>query len=276
VSHGIELGRELGESNTPIRLRRSGLIAITVAAVLVALALLIVPGITTLQPGYHERFPGSRESIQHWRESSHARMTCGECHLEPGSKGVVEYGLKAIPVFYSQLLSGKRSTDLLGPPSSQACMKCHSTTRQVSADGDLLIPHRTHIDKLGIECAECHGNLVHTKNPRGLNRPRMTGCVESCHDGKRATDKCEKCHTGKQVPDSHRQKNWLQIHQTESKKVECRSCHEWSPDFCADCHSRRPASHQGNWRKLHADKAKTRGESVCRFCHEAKFCTKCH
>lgn len=265
----------LESRGVPVSVRRRR-IAMALAATAVALALLLLPAVSTLQPGYHERYPDSRESIKYWSESTHARMSCAGCHMEPGLKATLEYGLRAIPVFYSQLFSGPSKNDLLGPPSSKACNKCHTTDRRVSADGDLLIPHRAHVETLGIECARCHSDLVHSKNPRGLNRPKMTGCTESCHDGKRATDKCAKCHTGKQIPDSHGQKDWLRIHQAESKKTDCESCHAWSPDFCNDCHVKRPASHRGNWKTLHAARARTQGESSCRFCHEAKFCTECH
>ena len=35
-------------------------------------------------------------------------ITCIECHVEPGVKGLVSYGLRSVPAFYSQLVQGAR------------------------------------------------------------------------------------------------------------------------------------------------------------------------
>jgi len=264
---------ESGESSS----RRRSLRGIVVGLVaLVVLLALVLPGVLTLRPAYYNRYAATRESIDQWRSSTHARMSCGGCHLEPGLRSHIEYGFKAVPAFYSQLFQGPTENNLLGSPSSAACRKCHTIDRRVSADGDLLIPHLAHIDKLDIECSQCHANLVHANNEKGLNRPPMTGCVASCHNGKTATDQCNDCHTGKQVPDSHKQGNWLKIHQDESKKQDCTSCHGWSPDYCDQCHSKRPDSHSGNWKKNHSKRASAEGDEGCLFCHERAFCEDCH
>jgi hypothetical protein len=104
----------------------------------------------------------------------------------------------------------------------------------------------------------------------------MSTCLNLCHDGVKATNKCVKCHTRKQTPASHAAKDWLQIHGSMAEKIDYGKCHSWTPDFCRDCHRKKPASHAGNWKKEHATHAKQRGNG-CLVCHSvATFCKKCH
>jgi hypothetical protein len=129
---------------------------------------------------------------------------------------------------------------------------------------------------LHIACATCHKNLVHFPNAQGYNRPVMATCMQ-CHDGKKAKNECVVCHTQKEVPDNHKQPNWLSIHPTMVTKIDCAKCHGFTPNFCAACHSQRPASHAGNWKYLHQFAAKLRGEKGCLVCHDrVKFCDRCH
>lgn len=254
--------------------RRWPLIATAIAVVvIVAVAL---PIVSTLQPGYYKRYPSLHTRMQNWRVSTHARVPCSGCHVDPGVSGLARFAVKAVPAFYSQLISGPKLTNLLGVPSRAACQKCHTTYRQVSANGDLLIPHRAHVVVLNIRCATCHKNLVHSANSQGFNKPEMSMCLKTCHDGKKAANECVKCHTRKNVPDSHRSKDWLMVHPTKVATVDCGSCHAFTPDFCKDCHLKRPASHTGNWKTGHKVAVKARGEKGCLVCHGEAFCKKCH
>ncbi|GAB4278234.1 MAG: hypothetical protein Kow0056_10320 [Coriobacteriia bacterium] len=245
-----------------------------------ALALAIViavgwPVFSMLHPKYYERYEDLAPRIESWRNSTHARFSCADCHVEPGVDGLIAFSVKAVPAFYSQLLHGPRPENLLSTPTADACQKCHTTYRQVSAAGDLLIPHRAHVEALDLPCARCHKELVHSDNPEGYNSPRMTTCLE-CHDGEQASAECVDCHTRKQVPDSHNRDDWLQIHSEMVETIDCGECHAWSPDYCAECHSRRPDSHTGNWKKMHQYPAIERGPAGCMTCHDDEFCLRCH
>jgi hypothetical protein len=243
---------------------------------LVVVFLLVLPVFSTLQPGYYDRYPSMRSRMANWRASTHAKIPCSGCHVDPGFVGYAKFAARSIPAFYSQLLVGPQSTNLLQVPDRQACQKCHTSYRQVSAGGDLLIPHKAHVEVLKINCAVCHKNLVHSPNTLGYNKPEMQTCLNACHDGVRATNQCQKCHTQKQVPESHKAKDWLEVHSQKTETVNCGSCHAWSPNYCRDCHLKRPASHAGNWKQLHAVRAQARGTKGCMFCHQADFCKKCH
>jgi hypothetical protein len=238
--------------------------------------LLVLPVFSTLQPAYYERYPELRGRIDGWRKSTHARISCAQCHVEPGPIGLLTFAAKSIPAFYSQLIFGPRPQNLLTVPSRAACQKCHTDYRQVSPAGDLLIPHKAHVEALKVNCPVCHKNLVHSANTQGYNKPEMQTCLTECHNGVKATNRCEKCHTRKQVPEGHKAKNWLDIHSTMTETINCGQCHAWSPDYCRECHSHRPPSHVGNWKQLHQLRAKARGTKGCVFCHGEAFCKKCH
>lgn len=257
------------------RFPKRAALVIAAAAVFVLLAL---PVFSTLQPGYYARYPSVRARMANWTTSTHSRIACADCHVDPGPVGFLRFAAKSVPAFYSQLVIGPRPTNLLDVPSAAACERCHSIYRQASAGGDLLIPHRAHVDVLGIRCAVCHKNLVHSLNTRGFNRPEMSTCLTLCHDGKQATDECVKCHTRKQVPDSHEEPAWLDTHGTAPVTVTCAQCHGFEPDYCrTTCHEQRPPSHAGNFKKTHQDRVAARGEKGCYFCHTSvKFCDECH
>ncbi|PKQ16272.1 MAG: hypothetical protein CVT67_05680 [Actinobacteria bacterium HGW-Actinobacteria-7] len=256
------------------RRRRGSLIVSAIA--IVVIGLLVLPMFSTLQPGYYARYPDLRVRVDHWRTSTHARMSCVDCHVEPGFKGFASFAIQSVPAFYSQLLGGPKRTNLFKPPSRRACQKCHTNYRLVSPDGDLLIPHRAHVVVLHINCVVCHKNLVHSENAKGFNRPEMATCFKTCHDGVTATNQCTKCHTRKEAPDNHLQPNWLAIHSQKSQTIDCGKCHGWTPDYCNDCHKRRPKSHTAGWRNDHQFPALKNGKG-CLVCHGGeKFCKACH
>lgn len=245
----------------------------------IAVAIIVIVGLpvySLLQPRYYQRYEDLASRMDNWRSSTHARIPCSECHVEPGAAGLFDFATKAVPAFYSQLLHGPRPANLLAVPGRDACQKCHTAYRQVSSTGDLLIPHRAHVEVLEINCPVCHQDLVHSVNEQGYNAPQMTMCLELCHDGEQASTECVDCHTQKHVPDDHLRDDWLEIHSDMTETVDCDECHAWSPDYCADCHAERPEGHIGNWKNLHQHPALERGEDGCLVCHDREFCKDCH
>ncbi len=254
------------------RLYVLGANALAVAVIVV----LVLPVISMLQSGYYRRYAELGERMDHWATSTHSRISCAECHVNPGARSFLAFAVKSIPAFYSQLISGPSSANLLDAPDRVACQRCHTIYRSVSPAGDLLIPHRAHVQVLEMDCVTCHKDLVHSLNRRGFNRPEMEGCLEQCHDGDTASNECLDCHTQKETPESHSREDWLRTHGEMTEDIDCAECHDWTPEFCAECHEERPASHVGNWKKGHAVPAKERGDG-CLVCHGGEeFCKDCH
>ncbi len=245
---------------------------VTAAALLAAL---VVPVVSVLQPGYYRCYPALAQRMEHWKSSTHSRVSCVQCHVEPGVSGFVSFAMRSVPAFYSQLAKGPSDSNLFSAPSTQACRKCHTSYRKVAPGGDLLIPHRAHVEVLKLECVACHKDLVHSLNRHGYNRPEMEGCLEQCHDGYTASNECLDCHTNKLTPATHKQADWLEVHGKMADTQDCAECHSWTPDYCAECHAKRPASHVGNWKAGHGPQATTRGGG-CLVCHGEAFCKECH
>ena len=255
--------------------RRLGILLTGLAVALVVIAL-VVPTVSTLRPDYYRRYPDLAHRMDHWATSTHSRIGCAECHVEPGPSGLLAFALEAVPAYYSQVMSGPDADNLLTAPGRDACQSCHTSYRSVAPSGDLLIPHRAHVEVLEMECVACHEDLVHSLNDRGFNRPEMEGCLERCHDGETASAECVDCHTRKQTPDTHLQADWLQVHGDAAAEGDCGVCHDWTPGYCGACHEQRPASHVGNWKSGHAAPARER-DGGCLVCHDEKeFCGRCH
>jgi len=255
--------------------RRRTLIVVLAVVGLLLVVFLTLPVFSTLQPDYYRRYSTMTLRMDNWETSTHSRISCGECHIEPGVRGIFGFAADSIPAFYTQLIEGPDDTNLLKAPSRDACQTCHTSYRAVAPSGDLLIPHRAHVEVLGMECVACHKDLVHSQNRFGFNKPEMETCL-TCHDGEKASNACTDCHTRKNTPTSHAEKNWLAVHGTQAEKEDCARCHNWTPSYCADCHEKRPASHVGNWKTDHAAHARIRKDG-CLVCHGGqKFCDECH
>lgn len=244
---------------------------------LIIVVLLALPVYSTLQPAYYERYPQLATRIAYWQQSTHAKIPCYGCHMDPGPLGFLTFAARSVPAFYSQLLFGPGPQNILQAPDRYACQKCHTDYRTISPAGDLMIPHKAHVEVLKINCVVCHKNLVHSLNTAGFNQPEMQTCLSLCHNGVTATNQCDKCHTRKQVPPGHLKSNWLTIHPTMTSVINCGQCHGWSPNYCKQCHmSKLPPSHVGNWKQNHQFRAKAIGTKGCLFCHGQAFCKQCH
>lgn len=230
----------------------------------------------TSQPGFcyncHEMHP----AWNNWKNSVHAEVTCNSCHIKPGFVNLVLHKMSS----YKEIIAHFTVQNKPNPPKihaselepeNEACSQCHSMNRQFSFSGDLKVPHELHIKK-GLTCPTCHSRVVHGDPDQ--RKPKMEVCL-TCHDGKKAPDKCGTCHTKKAVPETHKQANWFQVHGKMSKVINCGKCHNWRPDWCMQCHKKKPQSHLTMWRANHGARAKA-DRKGCNACHRPDFCMRCH
>jgi hypothetical protein len=263
-------GRTGREKMSPGR-RRFLLIAGTVVVVITVFA--IIPGYIASQPKFMQRYSHFNPEYQGWSSSVHAQVACQRCHVAPNFIAQTGYRLRMLGEFYISTVNPNRQPALFPLPTNASCQSCHIDLRTVSPSGDLNIPHRAHVNVLKLDCVKCHKYLVHEKNPQGTHTPTMATCL-TCHDGTQAKNACSTCHTNKSLPANHRASDWIVIHPQMQSKVDCKSCHQWTANWCAQCHTKRPASHTADWRTKHAQVVKVRRN--CEACHEAPFCIKCH
>ncbi len=237
------------------------------------LVFVVLPGYLGTRPAFFGRLSAFEAPQRAWATSTHAEVSCEECHVPPTAMARTSYRARMVGEFYLSFVARSRKSDVLSEPTNEACLQCHSDLRTVSPKGDLQIPHRAHVEVLKMRCVQCHSYVVHESGPGGRQVPPMSGCLK-CHDGETAKDDCTACHTEKAAPQSHRGTDWLVVHASKGNDKQCPTCHKWAENWCADCHSHRPRSHGRDWRKTHGDQvAKHRN---CEACHQPAFCVECH
>lgn len=267
-------GRPVEPGGPPARSWRRRLVVpgIVIGALLL---LVVLPGYLAMQPRFFARYPDLSRQYEPWSKSTHVGAACQDCHVPPRRVARATYAARMVGEFYVSLVWRSREPSIFSAPANSACLDCHDDLRSVSPKGDVRIPHRAHIEILKMQCVECHDHLVHEPNAKGEYTPLMANCLR-CHDGDKAKDTCTACHTEKATPKTHRVKDWTVVHPVEAAApgAECADCHQWTEDWCADCHSHRPASHGGDWRAVHGDRVAER--RTCEACHEGPFCIRCH
>lgn len=263
-------GTPRGAGDVRWRARR---FALVFAAAVLALGLFVaVPAYVSSRPAFFQRYPDLQATYDSWADSTHAEVECVECHVAPTP--IARTGYRLLMVGQAYLSSfGPSAPDVFASPTNGACLVCHNDLRTVSPKGDLQIPHRAHVQILEMKCVECHEYLVHEESPSGGHEPEMEGCLR-CHDGDRAKNSCWACHTEKAAPASHATDDWLVRHAEESDDPECAGCHDWSGEWCVQCHETRPKSHVTDWRAVHG--AAVAEHRNCEACHTGEFCVRCH
>lgn len=186
--------------------------------------------------GCHEIVP----EILTWQISSHSKFACTECH----DVKMEDYRLKHDSQHYEAPI---RITDAI---PNTVCEKCHTSSREATVSGDLIIPHDKHA-AAGVACVKCHSGVVHAKiADRGLTvlknensvvwdiekakqiatnyylQPSMWTCI-SCHKQAGITRQCSACHTSIPGLPSHEQPSWKAEHGKVARVNigECTKCH---------------------------------------------------
>ena len=241
---------------------------------LVLIALVLVPAVVATQPAWmsHYAFLSTRTTTL--AQSKHKDVPCQGCHVRPDLVSQTSFDLKMVAAFYVSLVNPAAPLSALEKPTTDACEVCHKTLVSISPTGDLKIPHRAHVDVLKVPCARCHQYLVHELSPEGKHLPTMAACL-TCHDGTQAKNTCEACHTKKAAPANHKDTDWLRTHAQRQGELDCKSCHAWKTNWCADCHTRRPPSHTKTWRTT-GHIAGVKAHRNCEVCHTGSFCITCH
>jgi nitrate/TMAO reductase-like tetraheme cytochrome c subunit len=283
-----------------------------------------------------------------WKASTHSEVDCVKCHIGSGTEeyakakanGLLQVYKKATQTYTAPIRMPKEIPD-------SACESCHDVSkRDVTASGDIIIPHDKHKNK-NIECIQCHSGVAHGKiadrkmtfqtdyekwdSKTGKTamadmkfiRPDMDTCIE-CHMARKVSNECSTCHKTGMIPKSHKAADFkTKTHGKQAAKdlMKCNQCHnEMSKEplagyeepsvvesflnkdsalakqknhynyakentFCADCHKKRPVSHDSNFYDNHGSIANKSQES-CVACHDVKKsstqsgnqvnCSSCH
>jgi hypothetical protein len=183
------------------------------------------------------------------------------------------------------------------------------TASAAGAPDTLKFSHKSHLQDIGAQCADCHISLSDMGKPARAPIVAEETC-KKCHDNKTASFACGICHTDSanvtlkapvrlNTRFSHAQhldstKTCTPCHQgleTTTKSTSknfpvmatCMTCHDnrKAQAACAACHidlqAIKPVSHDNQWlfQGGHGYQARFPG-SDCKTCHETSYCDRCH
>ncbi|MBI4733640.1 MAG: NapC/NirT family cytochrome c [Rubrobacteridae bacterium] len=252
---------------------------ITLGPILIV-AFVVIMGVAfwgTSQSGFCANCHEIKPSETTWKMSSHSKVDCVACHIEPGPVNTVVKKVSAIQEVAVHFTSSfttplNKDSALSKTMPSEQCTVCHNAPISPKF-GLLAFPHDKHSKT---NCAYCHNRVAHEGYTTYVNRVEMESCIK-CHEGKKVSVACTTCHPDgvAQKPSNHLTGDWISSHKPMASSKCYSGCH--SQTFCNNCHSGSktlPASHKAaNWSKSH----KTSVNASCaESCHTQTFCNKCH
>ncbi len=243
----------------------------------------------------HEMKP----EVYTWKASTHSEVDCVNCHIEPGAKNLAKSKVAGIIELYKQ--KTKTYAAPIQMPKdipNSACESCHNMeTRNVSASGDLIIPHDKHLSK-DIKCTQCHSGVAHGKiaerkvtftsdyekwdqslgksmmSDSKFTSPKMETCIE-CHEARQVTTECKSCHTTTMFPKSHKKQDFkLKTHGTlaEDDVSKCNECHQYMSKDPITLFNDQPAY----TKFLNNEKIETKKVDPREYAKENTYCKACH
>ncbi len=263
LSKILKLDFSKNEDKLKFFIMASGLLIVIIASSVTAIGL-------TMRPDFCKTCHVMQPEYVTWKATSHANISCTDCHIEPGLVSLVKHKVGAMKELY-HYATGTYETPLkmAKPVSNVNCERCHSVgTRNFTVSGDLIIPHTQHINSklVKINCVDCHAGVAHGRiSGRGVINTEDK--AKTLHDGdlKAWTEK-----------DGQQQTN----HEyTKTDMDECIACHvkvrnstgKGKPSInCETCHStiKTPDNHnpKDQWLPIHGKDAQ-KDINVCKSCH---------
>ncbi|MHB1126261.1 MAG: NapC/NirT family cytochrome c [Bacillota bacterium] len=230
---------------------------------LLLILLLILIGLPLFWWGTYEKITDSsycatchmmKPEIYTWEASSHNRVQCVQCHVEPEVNTPLNYRLFKAKEWYAAITGNYGLViQATSPIPDGTCTQCHNMkNRNLTPSGDLIVPHSKHAE-IGINCTMCHTGVAHgniskkrvtfrtdyaswdesiAKNimsdVKNL-RPDMDTCMR-CHAVRKAPLGCSACHTTSMLPTNHKTdifKNGEHGKEALKDIKYCDSCHSY-------------------------------------------------
>jgi len=106
-----------------------------------------------------------------WQKSSHAKVTCYACHINPSYLHLIQDKLTAGPLGIVHTITGKYEKPINATSKysqedvpAERCLRCHSPgTRNFTPRLGLNITSKMHLKHLdaGLQCTTCHNRIAH-------------------------------------------------------------------------------------------------------------------
>ena len=251
--------------------------------------------IETAQPSFYARFHGFDRRFTNLEQSSHADISCVECHGRTGTTGLVD----RIGDFYGSILvtTSQPAMTGFGPPSNAACLVCHANDWSDESSRTAKVPHPAHL-RVASEtrpCVSCHRWISHEETYQAKHKtmPFSGVCAAlACHVGAGTTrEQCGTCHHAL----AQDQTAWKTQHPTVVRTIGPNACLETchKSTQCDECHTTGKATDlpsivatlgvtvetmhvKSDWIAQHGTTA-MKDPKVCATCHVSNGeCLDCH
>ncbi len=137
-----------------------------------------------------------KAQVDSWKVSTHRKVNCIACHVDPGLVNLLKDKLLASKSLYHHLFGGfekpiNKESKLSLRMSSESCLSCHRLKGEVVSLG-IIMNHKAH-ENVNFKCPFCHNRVAH--QIKGYEkRLTMEYCL-TCHTGNPISNRCTLCHT---------------------------------------------------------------------------------
>lgn len=210
--------------------RRIGLVLFA-SSIVVAFSLLFFVKVTS-QPSFCKSCHVMEPYFEAWETSTHANVTCIECHIPPGFEGTVHSKFLAVSMVANYFTGVYKRSKPWAEIEDRSCLRsgCHDTRLLESTEDfrGVKFDHKPHIEELRrgkqLRCTSCHSNIVQGEHI-SVNESACFLCHFKPDTLGFPTDlaTCTNCHnppTGVMAADTS-------FDHTEmlARKADCSSCH---------------------------------------------------
>jgi nitrate/TMAO reductase-like tetraheme cytochrome c subunit len=183
--------------------RELGIVRVTAIIIFAALVVVAIAfaGVYTWAstPGFCNVCHIMKTRYVSWNRSAHwNKASCIQCHSEPGTLGEIKAHLQGARYLYSLITGARTRTVLRAEVSNASCARCHESDKLGFLVRGHDPNHATHLE-LGINCAQCHDNLVHGTLGGDPSRSYMASCQDCHRENDPATLSCTTCHSHEQL-----------------------------------------------------------------------------
>ncbi len=213
-------------------------ISISLLSIVGLAALLLISTELTSRPQFCSTCHYMEPYVEGWKSSSHADVTCTDCHFPPGFKSKIRGKFTAISMVANYMTGIYKKSKPWAEISDSSCLRsgCHQErllSGLVSFKEDIIFDHKPHLTQLrrgkNLRCTSCHSQIVQgdhitvTESScflchfKGQDESAKINDCTWCHDAPVSNDKvtvsydhtfilqqdidCKKCHGPMQVGD---------------------------------------------------------------------------
>lgn len=129
-----------------------------------------------------------------WQRSTHQKVSCLNCHQEPGSLGFIITKAEGLRNYSLRNLYFGRFRPPLAFISNKSCLQCHQNlATKVTVAKSIRVSHKEFLN--AFNCSHCHAKVGHERISKKTNEPIMDKCL-FCHrrPGEKASSRCNVCH----------------------------------------------------------------------------------